>query len=743
MINLKKLLIFLLCVGLLVPMATSCKPEDNSDDSQVSVDTSDTVSETGEIADPTVKAAIDKIYIGEVDRSGERLSVTNGKSYTTSIESGQSEAWLDSGSMLTDGVLIESKTNTSVWVGFVQGSGFDVIVNLGSQIDGMCEFETSHLLKKEWAVNLIPGCTVYVSDDGENYYLIGSMILKDIAKDNEYYSYTLSLQEGIQAKYIKYSFKGVGGWSFISEVAAFKYEGTAVNTELQTLYPDCRMPEKIETEELWSSSEEGYNTKQNMILGLQPNIFAPVQLEEEYIAINYNSSEDSGLLTNGKYAADNTFGDDEYFRMTRGVERTLVFDLTKTSSVSGYKFSFCYNSASAVNLPSTITIFISENGEDWHHIERITDISNKDNVKCTITGNLKSSYKARFAAITMTVHTHLYCDEIEIIGKKSLLGAISASSSEDGTVAVYPNKYASPDMLSGINDVFLMYNAREFTDLATEELNKGLITVDESLSYVAYRDSEGKILDYMVDSYLYLPFAAFDHTTAEGWQKYIDNTFTEGYNIDALNTAVGQANEALGNSDYKVKVFLSIFRPNLKYDDAGNLKVFGDIEGNGKNEDFTKLNDRIKCLKWMIDENLKRFNEGNYENLELAGFYWLEEQISYDDAHELDMLDYTVNYVHDMDYPLIWIPWYQAFGFYEWNVLGFDVACMQPNYFWRAYGNFIKENAFSTKALGMCVEFEVDSAALSSNIYRKNYKAYLKGGIDYGYMKDTIHMYYI
>lgn len=739
MLRTRKLLIFLLSLILIVPLVTSCYPEEDDNTSDENI--SDTESKAE--ADPSVKAAIDAMYTCEASRKGERIAVTQNKSYTTSIPSGQDKSWLDNRNMLTDGIYgtTDIFKTPAAWTGFVQ-NGLDVIVELGEEVEDICEFETTHVLIADYAINKIPGASVYASSDGEKYNFVGSMVLTDNVKEGKLYKYSLSLKEGIKATHIKFSFKGTGGWSFIDEVAAFKYDGAETkDEEFSTLYPDCKMPEKVKTEELWQSSEPDYNKKQNMLLELQPQIFSSVQIKNEHIKLN--SPFDCGLLTDGKYASSNSFDQPEYFHFTRGIERTLVFDLTKTSAVSDYKFSFCHNKSAAVNLPITITVFVSENGENWYKIKRITGSEDsEDNQKCVIEGNFDNSYKARFVAVTMSVHTHLYCDEIEITGKKNISGAATASENKRATT-VWPNKYTSPDDLSDVHDVVLMYNARNIEGQETEDLSKGLITEEESLRYVAYHDKDGNIKDYMFDSYLYLPFGVFDHSTADGWHKYMENTFTQGYNIDALNTAVGKANEALGNSDYKAKVFLSILRPNLNYDDNGNLVEFGDIDGDGVNEDFTKVSDRIKCIKWMIDENLRLFEEGNYENLELVGLYWYEEQISYHDNQELDMIEYTVDYVHDLGYPIIWIPYFKSVGYYDWNAVEFDVACMQPNYFWKGYGNFIEDNAKITKNLGMCVEFEVDSAALKSNFFRKNYKKYLKGGVEYGYMKDTIHMYYM
>lgn len=732
--KLKKLLILLLCIGLLLPALASCEP----DEEQSSID------ESNAEPDPSVKATVDAFYIGEVDRTGERTPVTKSKSYIPSIEAGQENNWLDNGGMLTDGNYgtTDIFKEPMAWVGFVSGREFDIVVDLGALIEGICEFETTHIYIRAYAINLIPEVGVSASTDGNDYTFIGRLSLTDTVKDNNLYKYALYLKDGIKATHLKFTFKGVGGWTFIDELAAFNYNSAKNQDQddtLYTLYPECKMPEITETE-VWDKNIPDYNKEQNLILGLQPQIFSAVQLTGELKKLN--SDIDSVLLTDGKYAPTNNYSDTEYFRMTRGVERNILFDLRKASAVSGYKISFCNYPEAAVNLPKTISVFVSENGNDWNRIERITGNEAKKGEKYTVQGDFDANYKARLVAVVMPVHTHLYCDEIEIIGKKNISGAKTAEGESTG-VALYPYEYASPERLEDVHDVALMYNARNIESEKTEALKKGLITVDESLSYVCYRDTEGNIKDYMFDSFLYLPFGAFDHSTADGWHEYVENTFTKDYNIDALNTAVGKANQALGNKDYKAKVFLSVLRPNLRYDENGQLITFGDIDRDGVNEDFTKQEDRIKCQKWMIDESLRRFIDGNYVNLQLVGFYWYEEQISYDDPHELDMIESVVNYVHDMDYKLIWIPYFQASGFYDWNALGFDVACMQPNYFWKGYGNNVEENAIITKALGMCVEFEVDQAALSNNDYRKRYKSYLKSGVEYGYMKDTVHMYYI
>ena len=58
------------------------------------------------------------------------------------------------------------------------------------------------------------------------------------------------------------------------------------------------------------------------------------------------------------------------------------------------------------------------------------------------------------------------------------------------------------------------------------------------------------------------------------WLLYLDNTFAEGLNLDALDKTVARGNEALGR-DTPCKVFLTMPYP-LTQD-----KPFGDIDGDG------------------------------------------------------------------------------------------------------------------------------------------------------------------
>ena len=121
----------------------------------------------------------------------------------------------------------------------------------------------------------------------------------------------------------------------------------------------------------------------------------------------------------------------------------------------------------------------------------------------------------------------------------------------------------TPSQFGGINNVMLMYT------FANQGAVSGRHTVETLLPYVGYYDTNGKLQSMFFDSFLLLPcvtkgpsggsmYLSSNPAIASDWQAYIDDVFVSGYNLDALNTAVGKVKKELGKSDYKAKIFFII-----------------------------------------------------------------------------------------------------------------------------------------------------------------------------------------
>lgn len=100
-------------------------------------------------------------------------------------------------------------------------------------------------------------------------------------------------------------------------------------------------------------------------------------------------------------------------------------------------------------------------------------------------------------------------------------------------------------------------------------------------------------------------------------------------------------------------------------------------ELNGKILCFLYREDQVAATRWYVDRVLESFRNANYKNLDLAGFYWVDEDIAYNGDLSLSVSEY----IHSKNLLFYWIPYWKAVGYDKWRELGFDMAYLQPNHF--------------------------------------------------------------
>ena len=467
----------------------------------------------------------------------------------------------------------------------------------------------------------------------------------------------------------------------------------------------------------------------NLIKGKKQKIKNFEVIEKIHQTEWFNTPADSNKLTDGIFATEANCYDEAFFHFTSGSARSIMFDIGAVCAVDGATLSILREDTSGISAPPRIAIYLSENGDDWQKAGEFTAIyaeSKAAIIRKKI--DFDKKYKARYAKFSFVMTSHIWIDQLELLGCTDTTGACEVSADKEIETA-FPEQYASTEAL-GAKDVLLAYFCHE---------SKKPITKDIFLPHVAYMEN-GEIKDTLFDGFLFLPYVAFLYDKykkrplkKESWQYYIDTQYVKDGNMDALEQAAAEVGEKLGMPDYKVKVYLSILYP------VTEVTEFGEIDG--KNLDFSKLEDRKAGLKWLIDEQYKRFIEKNYKHIELKGYYWFTEEINYSDSQLLELLRYTTDYVRDMGLITTWIPYFHASGYNDWQNLGFDVVCYQPNYaFNQAVPDSRLFNAASTAKLhGMCIELEVGGTQ-PWNIER--IKKYYAAGALTGYMKDAAHMYY-
>lgn len=271
---------------------------------------------------------------------------------------------------------------------------------------------------------------------------------------------------------------------------------------------------------------------------------------------------------------------------------------------------------------------------------------------------------------------------------------------------------------------------------------------DDFLPYVAYLDKKqgGRPADWFYDGWLFMFFggAPSGKTYIEGdtnkadWEFYFNALFAKGQYMDALDQCIADVEKVLGPQKRKAPAILMIPYPSRKQKD------FGDVDGDGKSEDFSAAGGREKAMAWCIAEMEKRWKAAGYQKTYLWGFYWMNEGIGPADE---EVAAYVAKCIHEAGYKLHWIPWFNAPGCDRWRALGIDFPIMQPNYAFmkgRRDPQRLVEAAHLCRKFGTGIEIEVSFDGAKSRDGRNNLLDYLSFGRDdmCGYMKGASHAYY-
>ena len=236
-------------------------------------------------------------------------------------------------------------------------------------------------------------------------------------------------------------------------------------------------------------------------------------------------------------------------------------------------------------------------------------------------------------------------------------------------------------------------------------------TPDQFIPYVTHQ-FRGGTKDWLFDGFLFLEFTngkgynyAYGYEKKQArkteWEWLLNRLFEKGKALDALDKCISNEKKHIGAPGFKHKIILGLAVP------LPGQKDWGTIDG--KTLDFNLQSDQIKAAKWYIDQLIKRFAKARYANIELAGFYWVDEDI----ATSKDLPKYVSEYIHSLKKDFVWIPYWKAKGFDKWQDLGFDIAYQQPNHFFdRAIPDSRLDDACKVALQNnMAMEFEFDSRA--------------------------------
>ena len=270
-------------------------------------------------------------------------------------------------------------------------------------------------------------------------------------------------------------------------------------------------------------------------------------------------------------------------------------------------------------------------------------------------------------------------------------------------------------------------------------------TPGEMRPYVVHTNQSNE-KDWFFDGFLFLEFqdgAGYNYSPGysgnkearkKEWEWLSNRLFEDGKAINALNSCIAEAKKELGEPSFRHKVVVGLPEPFLNQKDWGVL--------NDKKLDFSKREDRISACKWYIDLVCEKFNESNLEHLELDGFYWVSEQMNTNDFITVEVGDY----IRSKEQKFYWIPYYMSNGYSQWKDYGFDIAYLQPNYF---FNKKIEEERVRNACElafthNMGVEMEFDTRALydSKENHRDRLINYINTFKEQGVFKNSSIAYY-
>lgn len=717
--------------------------------------------------------AISPISLANEDTGFRNLAA--GLSYN--ISTNPRDTWPDTGGKeLTDGKYASKKYTDSAWQGHhindETSKTRSVVFDL-EEPKSIKKISANFLHDPNTGIRFPLKTTIEVSNDNQQWHELSEVLSKkslgyeyiatqpffwDGDKDGVPAQKTMNM---VYAQYVRISFILDSPWVFIDEVEIIGTDGKAESAWEVPTQESTSNSENTTIQEISTLNEEPSETGiRNLVSGMDYEISIDAHK-------NYPDS--------GKELTDGIYGTKSYYNKawqghnkSAGEERAVIFDLGEPKSIKRISANFLHYPSAGMKYPSRTIVEVSNDKENWGELAEILTKKSldyeypaiqeyywdgaEDGVP-TLPIDVNMVY-AQYVRIRFSIDAPwVFIDEIEIWGTDGKLpGAEILPPSEDDPAQGLPegaDYMRCGETTGNINNLVLLYN----------HVNR-VWTKDDILPYLAYVDKKGEIKDSFFDGVLYLGLKTpdgktFDTTTKnpssmKDWEWYLDRTFKENGDMAELNNAAKEVAEALGEPNRKIKVFLMIPYP------SPAQSKFGDIDGSGTVLNFNHeeigatdaLQNRKKAVKWYTDEAKEQWNANSYSNLELTGFYWLGETISDGTANDPELVTYASNLVHGYNLKHLWIPYFKAAGRSKWQEFGFDMAVIQPNYYFDKYAKDtrLRDASIFARKYNMGIEMEFDERIKKDDdegkTFRTKYKRYLDDGVQYGYTGNVFKAYY-
>lgn len=253
-------------------------------------------------------------------------------------------------------------------------------------------------------------------------------------------------------------------------------------------------------------------------------------------------------------------------------------------------------------------------------------------------------------------------------------------------------------------------------------------TTNRFAPYVTYRLRDAGKEQWLFDGFLmiefqdgrrntYQPDSKMTPARREHWEWLLDRTFAGDDGVPMLVAACRAAAKRIGEPLRRRQVVLTLPVPIPGQTNWGEL--------DGRALDFRHAPDRLLACDWYLNQALDRWRTLGPRQLDLAGFYWVQE----DAASTHEFLGPLARSVHQRKLGFFWIPYWQpARSTANWRECGFDAAWQQPNHFFHPEvpDARLEQACDFARRHGMGLEMEFDTRVLSDpKVFAPRLTAYL------------------
>ena len=183
------------------------------------------------------------------------------------------------------------------------------------------------------------------------------------------------------------------------------------NNRYYTPYTYKKVPEK-----LFYRTEPDFRQEKNLLSGKKYDIVSYGSIDAPYDSPQYNTPDTDPRLTDGVRAEKASMNDPAWARFSRGVARSILFDIGGIAAVKEFRIRCLWEKQTAVKLPNNVSFDVSENGVDFENVALLDGFrSDRDAEMVSAQAVLEPAVRARFVRVTFCCPVHIYISAQETL----------------------------------------------------------------------------------------------------------------------------------------------------------------------------------------------------------------------------------------------------------------------------------------------------------------------------------------